>query len=234
MRRVEGGVQTHPPPGEPHPWFLKRVAERDSSDWLNNNFFFQVFSQVMAESGHRVVASVHDIFDFRWNQDFRGRGPSEPALRGGVVYTEPTGWKKFAVRVMGRFEGGNAWLRLDGSSGEWAVAYHGTQAEAMPLILTGGLRVGGRQAYADFRDQRTGEAIGVGIYCTPSIRTAAEFSPVVCVEGRRLQLVFQCRVRPEAIKRIHEEVGRESGAYWLINDPADIRPYGVLVREAPE
>mmetsp|Transcript_40783 Transcript_40783/g.118156 ORF Transcript_40783/g.118156 Transcript_40783/m.118156 type:complete len:322 (+) Transcript_40783:57-1022(+) len=231
LRRFEGGFQTHPRRGQPHPWFLKRVADRDSSDWLNNDFFFRAFSQVMGESGHRVEASVHDIFDFRWNQDFRGREEAEPTVRGGVMYTEPVGWKKFAIRVMNCFEGGNAWLRLDGSPGEWAVAYHGTNVQAMPSILTGGMRVGERQAYKDFRDSRTGERIGEGIYCTPSMKTAADFAPVWSIEGRKLQFVFQCRVRPEAIKRIHEEVGRESGAYWLINDPSDIRPYGVLVRE---
>uniref|UniRef100_A0A7S2KLS0 PARP catalytic domain-containing protein n=1 Tax=Zooxanthella nutricula TaxID=1333877 RepID=A0A7S2KLS0_9DINO len=234
LRRFEGGVQTHPPPGQPHPWFLKRVSTRDSSDWLNNEFFFRAFAAVMAESGHRVEAPVHEIFDFRWNQDFRGREASEPTVRGGVMYQEPVGWKKFAIRVMGCFEGGNAWLRLDGSPGEWAVAYHGTNVDAMPAILCGGgMRVGERQAYKDFRDQRTGEQIGTGIYCTPSIETAAEFSPTVEAGGRRMQFVIQCRVRPAAIKRIHEEVGRESGAYWLINNPSDIRPYGVLARESP-
>mmetsp|Transcript_20913 Transcript_20913/g.38169 ORF Transcript_20913/g.38169 Transcript_20913/m.38169 type:complete len:374 (-) Transcript_20913:58-1179(-) len=230
--RLEGGVQTHPPRGQPHPLYIKQASARDPiSDWLNNDFFFRAFIHVMGDSGHVVKALAHEIFDFRWNQDFRSKGAVETLIRGGVDYREPVGWKKFAVRVMGQYEGGNTWLRLDGAPGEWAVAYHGTQVSLMPRILTAGLQAGERQAYKDFKDQRTGERIGCGIYCTPDIATAAEFSPLVEFEGRKLQFVFQCRVRPEAIKRIHEEVGRESGAYWLINSADDIRPYGVMVRE---
>lgn len=231
LRRYEGGQQTHPPAGQPHPWYKRQSSNRDSGDWLNNDFFFKAFSQVMEDAGHRVSAPAHEIFDFRWNQDYRTAQESDPTVRAGVIYHVPVGWKKFALRVFGRFEGGNAWLSLDGRPGEWAVAYHGTQVEAMPAILNGGMKAGERQAYKDFVDKRTGEKIGTGIYCTPNLATAAEYSPCSEVEGRKMQFVFQCRVRPEAIKRIHEEVGRESGAYWLINDASDIRPYGVLVRE---
>merc|ERR1711904_242156 len=232
LRRLEGGVQTHPPPDRPHPWFLKRVQERDSKDWFNNDFFFKAFTKAMNDAGHAVEAEANTIFDFRFNQDFRGKPEGEPAMRGGVMYKEPVGWKKFATRVKGLFDdGNNSWLCLDGRAGEWAIAYHGTNFAAMPGILNGGMKVGDRQAYKDFKDARTGEKIGTGIYCTPNVNTAAEYSPVVEVDGKQVQFVFQCRVRPEAIKRIHEEVGRESGAYWLINDPSDIRPYGVLARE---
>lgn len=231
LRRLEEGVQTHPVVGKPHPWCLKQARDRESSDWLSNAFFFEAFSKVMSDAGHKVEVSDGQIFDYRYSQDFRGKAETEPSERGGVMYQEPVGWKKFAVRVKGKFDDGdNAWLCLDGRKGEWAVAYHGTNAAAMLNIISGGMRVGERQAYKDFKDKRTGEQIGCGIYCTPNVNTAAEFSPPVDIDGRSLQFVFQCRVRPEAIKRIHEEVGRESGAYWLINDPADIRPYGVLVR----
>jgi len=234
LRRFEEGVLSHPPPDKQHPWFLKRVRDRDGSDWLNNEFFFRAFTQAMADAGHLVEAEANEIFDFRFNQDFRGKREQEPAMRGGVLYREPVGWKKYAVRVKGKYDAGNnSWLCLDGRAGEWAIAYHGTNFAAMPGILSAGMRAGERQAYKDHKDARTGKKIGTGIYCTPKVETAAEFSPQVNVDGRTMQFVFQCRVRPEAIKRIHEEVGRESGAYWLVNDPSDIRPYGVLVRESP-
>lgn len=232
LRRFAEGRQTHPPPGEAHPWYVKRVSARDSDDWLNNSFFFRAFTKAMNDAGHRVEAAADDIFDFRFNQDFRGKSPEAPTVRGGVAYQEPTGWKKFAVRVKDRYGSDNAWLSLDGRPGEWAVAYHGTSYSTVPAVLSGGLRVGERQAYKDHKDVRTGEKIGSGIYCTPSIKAAAEFAPTVEVEGHQIRFVFQCRVRPQAIKRVHEEVGRESGAYWVVNDPTDIRPYGVLVQEA--
>lgn len=234
LRRLEGGVQTHPLPGRPHPWFLKRVQERDSKDWFNNDFFFRAFTKAMNDAGHEVKAEANDIFDFRFNQDFRGKPEGDAAVRGGVEYREPSGWKKFATRVKGTFDNGNNdWLCLDGRPNEWAIAYHGTKFATMPGILSTGLTVGDRQAYKDFKDARTGSKIGCGIYCTPNVNTAAEYSPSVEIDGKEMQFVMQCRVRPEAIKRIHEEVGRESGAYWLINEPSDIRPYGVLAREEP-
>jgi len=239
LRRLEGGRQIHPPPGRPHPWFLKRVQDRDSRDWFNNDFFFRAFTKAMNDAGHEVKAEANDMFDFRFNQDFRGKPEGEAAMRGGVEYKEPSGWKKFATRVKGTFDHGpdgqpnNDWLCLDGRPNEWAIAYHGTKFATMPGILSGGLKVGERQAFKDHKDARDGSKIGSGIYCTPRVSTAADYSPSVEVEGKKIQFVFQCRVRPVAIKRIHEEVGRESGAYWLINDPLDIRPYGVLAREEP-
>lgn len=235
LRRLINGRQTHPPPGQPHPWYRRCVENRDSRDWLNNDFFFRAFKQAMRTAGHSVEAEVCEMFDFRYNQDFRVRREEDNSgklLRAGMEYQEPFMWKKFAVRVKDRYGLDNKWLRFDGSDGEWAIAYNGTSFETVPLILTGGLRTGRRQAYKDHRDARTGKAIGAGIYCTPSITAAAEFAPTVTFEGRVLRFVFQCRVKPEAIKRVHEEVGRESGAYWVINDPMDIRPYGVLVQEA--
>lgn len=232
LRRLENGRQSHPDPSARHPWFLKRVQDRDSKDWFNNDFFFRAFTKAMTDAGHKVQSDANSMFDFRFNQDFRGKPAAEETIRGGVMYQEPVGWKKFATRVKGLFDGGNnSWLCLDGRQGEWAIAYHGTNFAAMPGILGGGLKVGDRQAYKDFKDARTGQKIGTGIYCTPSVKTASEYSPEVEFDGKRVQFVFQCRVRPEAIRRIHEEVGRESGAYWLINDPSDIRPYGVLARE---
>lgn len=197
-------------------------------------FFFRAFTKAMNDAGHEVKAEANDIFDFRFNQDFRGKPEGDAAVRGGVEYREPSGWKKFATRVKGTFDNGNNdWLCLDGRPNEWAIAYHGTKFATMPGILSTGLTVGERQAYKDFKDARTGSKIGCGIYCTPNVNTAAEYSPSVEIDGKKMQFVMQCRVRPEAIKRIHEEVGRESGAYWLINEPSDIRPYGVLAREEP-
>jgi len=235
LRRVQAGRQTHPHPGQPHPWDTKRVYIRDACDTLNNDFFFRAFTKAMADAGHTVEAPADEVFDFRFNQDFRKRAVAPPATRGGVMYQEPVGWKKFAVRVKGRYdEGNNTWLCLDGRNGEWAVAYHGTNYTCIPGILSSGLRAGARQVYKDGKDARTGEKIGAGVYCTPEIDAAKSYAPGVPFEGKKLRFVFQCRVRPEAIRRCHdEEIKRGAcGTYWVINDPKDIRPYGVLVQMA--
>mmetsp|Transcript_24566 Transcript_24566/g.69029 ORF Transcript_24566/g.69029 Transcript_24566/m.69029 type:complete len:125 (-) Transcript_24566:91-465(-) len=120
---------------------------------------------------------------------------------------------------------------LSRSPGEWAIAYHGTDYSNLPGILSTGLHAGRRQAYESHQDARTGEKIGSGIYCTPHIDTALAYAPATDFEGRKMHFAFQCRVRPEAIKRCHDEESRESGAHWVVNDAGDIRPYAVLVKE---
>ena len=73
--------------------------------------------------------SADRIFDFAQNQDFRSwniDNEKRTSIRGGFQYSAPVGWKRFAVRVVGRFDDGdNTWMSLDGRDGEWAVAYHG-------------------------------------------------------------------------------------------------------------
>ena len=61
--------------------------------------------------------------------------------RGGVLYRPPAGWKRFALRVKGKYDGGDdGWLKMDGGPSEWAVAYHGTAMKVVPLIVKGGFR----------------------------------------------------------------------------------------------
>jgi len=131
------------------------------------------------------------------------------------------GWTRVAVRVVGKYDGGdNAWMHMDGRAGEWAVAYHGTKYDCLPHILHQGLKAGPRQACK--------ATCGEGIYCTPDIPTALGYSATVSLPGedgkaRAVQFIMQCRVRPDAIRKASDTV-------WVINDPTNIRPYGVLVR----
>ena len=48
--------------------------------------------------------------------------------RGGKIYTRPIGSKRYAIKVLDQYED-NKWLGSQGNreSGEWPVAYHGTE-----------------------------------------------------------------------------------------------------------
>merc|ERR1719186_1254814 len=57
--------------------------------------------------------------------------------RGGAPYFRPYGWKRYAIKVKGKYEDDD-WLgtlgsvkcnnkRTQGDTGEWCVAYHGTK-----------------------------------------------------------------------------------------------------------
>lgn len=207
----------------------KQVLKSDRSkarrvqraDWLDD-FFWSIFQDASRQAGQPVPSSADGIFDFSKNEDFRHlAGTGKILTRGGEPYKLPFGWKRFAVDVRGKFDGGNnAWMGNAGKPGEWAVAYHGTHHQFLAPILDKGLKPGARQAFAG--------KVGTGVYCTPVLSTAQGYSSEVELSAngktRKVSIILQCRVRPEAIKRATDD-------YWVINDPADIRPYGVLVME---
>mmetsp|Transcript_34614 Transcript_34614/g.90323 ORF Transcript_34614/g.90323 Transcript_34614/m.90323 type:complete len:644 (+) Transcript_34614:60-1991(+) len=230
LRRLDAkGDQTHPDPSLEHPYVAKRLAGR-VDDWLTDAAFFDAFkSQIGLPSG----VTADSIFDFSRNEDFRGHTSDlKPMTRGGQPYHAPVGCKRFAVKVKGQFDSGdNTWMKMDDSG--WAVAYHGTSQAGCWGILQQGLKPGGAQAYLTNKDARTGEVIGNGVYCAPSLDVAVQYARSrgagAKIAGRDVLIIMQCRVKPEKIKRCQDEKSN-SGAYWVINDPSDIRPYGVLVK----
>jgi len=236
IRRLsKEGEQTHPDPKEMHPWFHKKAASTEKGDWLSNDFFWKAFCACLKKAGRTVTEKPEDLFDFQYNRDYRDWDGPEKEVRGGIEYSLPKGWKRYACRVKNKYGSDNSWLRLDGCDGEWAVAYHGTTAGALVPILEGGLKAGSAQAYQHKKDVRTGQTIGKGIYCTPSISVAESYAKQqggvgTQLDGHAVHFVLQCRVKPDAILRCHDETTHES-AYWVVTSPEDIRPYGVLVRE---
>jgi len=197
------------------------LVQQDMHTGLSNEFFWEAFNLAMAQAGYEVHACTSDIFDFRFNRDFRFvKYHGSNLNRGGVNYKIPVGWKRFAIKVFGKYDGGdNLWMHMDGKHGEWAVAYHGTQYNCLAQILHEGLKPGPRQAYKG--------KCGAGIYCTPNLPTAEGYASQVRVtvggSARNVKFILQCRVRPSAIQK-----GTE--AIWVINNTADISPYGVLVK----
>lgn len=206
--------------------FNPRTLRREivQPDWMDNAFFVQAFKAGLGAAGVEVEGDPEKIFDFKFNQDFRSvKDDGRRMKRGGQPYTIPAGWKRFAVSVKGQYDkGDNSWLKEDETG--WAVAYHGTAKESLPGILCTGFKVGGRQKFSD--------EIGAGVYCTPEIRVAQHYSRPQYVDGHAVQIVLQLRVRPTAIKRIEDWKATDfERKYWVINNPADVRAYGVLIRE---
>ena len=256
LRRIDGyGKQTHPPPGKLHPYdkhlimrrqkkeAAKAAARGEESGLSNENFWkgflnaFHGAKQVgMGAHYANINDKVHELFDFRYNEDWRF-AEKKTVKRGGEDFVTPVGYKGFGVRVLGKFDGGdNSWLRMDGGEKEWAVAYHGTSIEGFQGILTGNMHVGPRQLHRGDACTRTGRTVGAGVYCTPHLDVARRYCSAVDVsmtdpntgqrESKRLVYIMQCRVRPKAIRQPNG-----NSNYWVINNPEDIRPYKVLVCE---
>jgi len=204
---------------------LPRALQRHEVDpgWLTNAYFCKAFTDALGSAAVGSETLVEDTFDFRFNQDFSEvKDDGRELYRGGERYLLPVGWKRFSVKVHGKYDDGdNSWLKEDESG--WAVTYHGTSESSLPGILSTGFKVGPGQKFS--------AETGKGIYCTPWIDVAQHYSEPKPVDGHCVQVVLQLRVRPSAIKKVTKAPTEIENKYWVINDPKDIRAYGVLIRE---
>ncbi len=79
----------------------------------------------------------------------------------------------------------------------------------------------------------------IGVYCSPNIDTAAVYAGEATIEvvdsngqtaNKTYLVVFQVAVKPSknTLDRSHPNVPDD---YWIVKDPANIRPYGILLRD---
>ena len=157
-----------------------------------------------------------NLLDPKYDYDFTNiKDKDKIFMRGGLEYKRPCGWKRYALKVKGKYEN-DKWLGHKGKSNndkEWAVCYHGTKVNNAESIVKNGLKVGQRNKF------------GVGIYCTPNIETAEKFSPTF----GGYKIVFQNRVKPSAIHKASEVGGPDD--YWYVSDGSYIRPYSIYIKK---
>ena len=148
-------------------------------------------------------------------------------MRGGFEYKRPYGWKRLAVRAVGRYES-DEWLGPDGirtsqASGEWPVSYHGTDMSCAEKIVKEGYKPGPRAKF------------GIGIYTSPSLEMVErEYAQEFPYDGKRYKIAFQNRVNPDPNGHLEIISASETGVgaeYWLSPKGDDVRPYGILFRE---
>ncbi|CAG8628061.1 18936_t:CDS:1 [Gigaspora margarita] len=136
-------------------------------------------------------------------------------MRGLIQYKRPCGWKRIALKVIGKYDNGeNKWLGTDNNA--WPVSYHGTAKHNARSIAEDGylLSKGKRFAY------------GRGIYSTPDIHIAEQYATEFEFEGIKYVMVFQNRVNPANLQRI--PVGNSE--YWVSEKGKDVRPYGICIK----
>ena len=165
------------------------------------------------------------LMDPKFDYDFTKQADDgKKYYRGGYEYQRPYGWKRYAIKVMGRFENDN-WLgekgeRFHSSEDEWPVSYHGTGESASGSIAQDGysLSKGKRILY------------GRGIYSSPSIQVAAKYAQVFKHKGKKYKLVFQNRICPTDLKILDAQT-TGVGEYWLQPHVKFIRPYGICIQK---
>ena len=108
---------------------------------------------------------------------------------------------------------------------------HGTTREAGSKIFKSAFRPGTANAY------------GVGVYCSPKVDIAASYCQ--CHNGtiklqttqgqKEFYFVFQVAVNPATMNNPqyipNYNPACESIDYWIAPSGADIRPYGILIKE---
>jgi len=204
------------------------------------------------QPGQTVHIKRHPVFrhcklstntlDTRGNYDFRTG--ADVQTRGGYKYFQPSGWKRYGLKVTDKYTHNgapcNQWISMDGNPLEWAVGFHGTKDMAADPITTSGFIAGGGQAYMNSTCTVTNQTVGYGIYMSPHIETAESYCTEFTVGTDRYKLAFQCRLEPSAI-RIPAKTGDHSAShpndpdwdndYWVVNDSSNIRPYGILLKK---
>lgn len=147
-------------------------------------------------------------FDFTYIND---NGTS--FTRGGLVYKRPCSWKRYALKVTGKY-GSDTWLGSTNAPGEWPVSYHGTGYHNCLSIADEGFKLskGVRFAY------------GRGIYSTPNVATAEMYAKeFTASDGARYKVVIQSRVNPANLNKF--------GDYWVSPRDEDLRPYGLCIKK---
>ena len=157
--------------------------------------------------------------DPRWDYNFTNiTDGNNQFKRGGYPYYRPCGWKRIAIKVLGKYKN-DIWLGYtgDSSKGEWAVTYHGTRYEVFNNIANEGYKLGKKAVH--------GAMYGRGVYSSPYIDTATGFAARFEYQGVSYIGVFQNRVNPKGVNIV------KNGQYWVCPDEKNIRPYGLCVKK---
>lgn len=153
-----------------------------------------------------------NFLDPRYDYDFTTVLDENTSFsRGGHKYRRPCGWRRFALKVLNKYDS-ETWVGHSNGPEEWPVSYHGTGYSNAGSIADEGFRLsqGKRFAY------------GPGIYSTPNVKVAEEYAKEFDVNGVRYKVVVQNRVNPKTLQKF--------GEYWLSPKDEDIRPYGLCIK----
>jgi len=160
--------------------------------------------------------------------------------RGNMPYDPPIGWIGIGLNVWDKYDNGNnTWIGMINCPREWCVAYHGVGnmqvsnqvKDITGRIISDNFKSGRGQAHECCDDKyHPGKKVGTGVYCTPNIKTAEEYSGVSEINGQKYKTVLMVRVRPDAIRCCREHSYAKD--YWVINGTNDeIRPYRILYKK---
>ncbi|CAF3283490.1 unnamed protein product, partial [Rotaria sp. Silwood2] len=202
------------------------------------------FKQFLSAKIHPLLfRPTFDIsfFDKQGNRTFSSSPETHQVGPSGntKTYTSPAGWTRYGLKVLDKYKDGNNWLHPFQHPGNWYRAFHGTgRAEAVDF---GNDKQLFDQQYTSvdavasifengFRPART-TAYGPGVYCSPNPKFPENgYVAVVELETQKGKKKFACMLQV-AVNPIGVKFTADKDI-WVVPNPQDIRPYGVLIKEA--
>ena len=213
--------------------FLNKFQNENNEDFKELKYLKEIHTDVLM-SGCKLNKNQ---LDSQGNNEDGGWAP-EGEMRGNKPYYPPKGWIGIGLKVMDKYED-NIWIGMENIEGEWCVAYHGVgryeKSEEVKKI-TGSIyksrfKPGSGQDHQNEDDIfHPGKKVGKGVYCSPKIETAEEYSGISEINGIKYKTVLMTRVKPDAIRQCG--CTRGNSEYWVVDGtPDEIRPYRILYKK---
>ena len=152
--------------------------------------------------------------------------------RGTEIYDPPYGWKAIGLNVEDKYDNKD-WLENKSNSSEWAIAYHGISQKNSEesneriikyIITKNGIKSSISKIKSDSNDKRNWGKVGEGIYLSPKIKTAENYTGIISFNNKKYKVLFMAKV---FIKGIREP---EYSNFWVL-DEKYIRIYRILFKE---
>ena len=143
-------------------------------------------------------------------------------MRGGRTFKRPSGWKKIALKVSGKYEN-DIWLGVgkrknekQSLDGEWPISYHGPKDHnTIAAIVEDGYDI----------DENTRAQYGKGIYSSPTPKTAQSYAGNFIYNGKRISVIIMNRYHTSYTNVVN------NGDFLVTTNDSMIRPIAILIKE---
>jgi len=172
--------------------------------------------------------NIKDYIDYRGNFIIKINNKDNNKER----YYPPYEWIGFGLKVIGKYEN-DEWLLDDSKDNKWAIAYHGVGGrlptklvkDKLEKKIKEGLKQGRSQTKCHSDDIRhPGKRIGTGVYLTPNINIAENYSGIICINKERYKVALMAKVRIDKIRE-SKDIN-----FWILNSKY-IRVYRILLKK---
>ncbi|CAF2588082.1 unnamed protein product [Rotaria sp. Silwood2] len=180
------------------------------------------------------------FFDERGNKTFPSKAEIHEVGPPGCTekYFQPAKWTRYGLNVIGKYEDGDTWLDPFLHPGNWYRAFHGTgnarSEDFGHLDQCFDDKYAPVNALANIYENGFNKAriavYGAGVYCSPNPKIPEkQFTKAVDVNTqlgkKKFKCMLQVAVNPNGVRFVKQ------ADIWVVPNPQDIRPYGILIKE---